>query len=347
MRKSPRLRVGLLGYGWVNREVWDTRLTRHPAIQVVARFDPAGAPDGHTTLEEFWSTSMDIVIVGTPNDTHGELAKQAGQRGCSVVLEKPSCLTTAEYDSAAAHMAPGAVLLTAMPAVFRSDVRRLVESVGSGPFDITTSWRRRDGVPGLDSWFTDRRRAGGGALVDLGWHLADAAYTMITAPLTSVTCELTPMPSNLNATAQWRRDVATTASLSARDVEVAGALKARYADGSVLRLSAAWSADVGYDSTYIRVATQQRSAYLWTTFGFSPHREPTPRLIITDGTELKIVRFVHAIGAEYDEQVDAIVTTIQHARDGATSKSGWTDKARRVMDLMEQAYRAAGAPLRL
>ena len=36
------LRVGLLGYGWVNREVWEPRLAQHPAARVVARYAPAG-----------------------------------------------------------------------------------------------------------------------------------------------------------------------------------------------------------------------------------------------------------------------------------------------------------------
>ena len=345
MRLPRPLRVGLLGYGWVNRKIWDTRLAWHPATQVVARFDPAGTADSYASIEEFWSTSMDVVIVGTPNHTHGGLARQAARRGCSVVVEKPSCLTTAEYDAVAEQMAPGTVFLTAMPAAFRSDVRQLADSIGPGPFDIEASWRRRDGVPGIDSWFTDRQRAGGGALLDLGWHLADAAYVMLTAPLTSVKCELTPMSSDLSRTAQWRSDTNTTTSSSARDVEVAGTLTARYADGSILRLSAAWSADVGYDSTHIQVRTQQRSAHLWTTFGFSPHREPAPRLIVTDRAGSTTFRFLDAIGTEYDDQVDAIVAAIQYARQDPKAKSDWTDKAKRIMDLMEQAYRTAEAPL--
>ena len=137
------LRVGLLGYGWVNREVWEPRLAQHPAARVVARYAPAGvagALDRLSSIEDFWATPMDIVIVGTPSHTPCHLAREAARRGCSDLLEKPSCLAIAEYDSGIEQMSSDAVLMTAMSAVFRADVRLLVDSIGPGPFDIGASW---------------------------------------------------------------------------------------------------------------------------------------------------------------------------------------------------------------
>ena len=83
---------------------------------------------------------MDIVIVGTPSHTPCHLAREAARRGCSDLLEKPSCLAIAEYGSAIEQMSSDAVLMTAMSAVFRADVRLLVDSIGPGPFDIGASW---------------------------------------------------------------------------------------------------------------------------------------------------------------------------------------------------------------
>ena len=187
-------------------------------------------------------------------------------------------------------------------------------------------------MPGVNSWFTDRKFAGGGALLDLGWHLADVAYAMFTASMTGVTCELTPM-ANLSASARWRRSTDMATASSARDVEVAGRLTVHFADGGVLRISTGWASEVTYDCTRIRIATPQRSADLQTTFGFSPNRESAPRLVLADGTTSTVHSFENQTGSEYTEQVNAMITAVYQARQGVPRPFGWTHNARAVMNL--------------
>src|SRR5258708_16400728 len=44
-------------------------------------------------------------------------------------------------------------------------------------------WVRCRGAPGgIDGWFTDRSRSGGGALIDLGIHAIDAAWYLMGTP---------------------------------------------------------------------------------------------------------------------------------------------------------------------
>lgn len=46
-----------------------------------------------------------------------------------------------------------------------------------------TMWVRARGTPGgIDGWFTDRTRAGGGVVIDLGVHAIDAAWYLMGTP---------------------------------------------------------------------------------------------------------------------------------------------------------------------
>lgn len=60
------------------------------------------APDGvafFSDEEAFFNFDMDVVVVATPNFTHGQVAYKAMRRGYPVIVEKPAARSLAELDN--------------------------------------------------------------------------------------------------------------------------------------------------------------------------------------------------------------------------------------------------------
>ncbi|HEX2850839.1 MAG TPA: Gfo/Idh/MocA family oxidoreductase [Acidimicrobiales bacterium] len=123
---------------------------------------------------------VDAVDICAPNSLHAEMAIAAARAGKHILVEKPMATTLADADAMidAARQA-GVVLMTAhnvrgaAPYLAAAQVvhdRRIGDVVGlraafghAGP----QAW-----APGA-TWFYDREMSGGGALIDLGVHVAD------------------------------------------------------------------------------------------------------------------------------------------------------------------------------
>jgi predicted dehydrogenase len=50
------------------------------------------------------------------------------------------------------------------------------------PYHVRASWTRTRGVPVGTGWFLDAERSGGGAMIDLGTHMADLAWHLLGQP---------------------------------------------------------------------------------------------------------------------------------------------------------------------
>ncbi|MFD0430789.1 Gfo/Idh/MocA family protein [Streptomyces zhihengii] len=164
------------------------RLRRHPAFAVTSVVDPnpaarAEVPQDRTgtrllaDVSELSRDGTDLAVVAVPNHLHSAVACRLLRMGVPVFLEKPVCLNSAEAEQLAeAEQAGGAVLLAGSAARYRADVlalRRLIDRELGELRHVELSWVRARGVPDAGGWFTQRQFAGGGALVDLGWHLLD------------------------------------------------------------------------------------------------------------------------------------------------------------------------------
>lgn len=133
-------------------------------------------------LEEDWravidSPSVDVVDVLTPHDSHCEITVAALEAGRDVICEKPIARTLREADAmleAAART--GRRLLISMPQVHFPAVARSRELIAEGEigrpylavFNIYDDEVRR--MEDTDHWKCDPERAGGGALIDAGYH---------------------------------------------------------------------------------------------------------------------------------------------------------------------------------
>lgn len=125
---------------------------------------------------------VDVVDVLTPHDSHREISVAASQAGRHVICEKPIARTVAEADEmiAAAEQADRRLFVALSQLNFPA-VRRARELIGEGAigrpllavFTVLDDEVRRMNDP--EHWKCDLVRAGGGALIDVGYH---AVYIM-------------------------------------------------------------------------------------------------------------------------------------------------------------------------
>jgi oxidoreductase len=355
------IRVAMVGVGWAARNIWLPRLRANPAFEVTAMSDPdpaaltAAVQDGALTsdpaavrilsdLDELTPEVADLAVVAVPNHLHGVIAARLLTAGVPVFVEKPVCRDSAEADQLAkAEQTGGAVLLAGSAARYRADVLALYELVGKlGPLrHIELSWTRARGVPDSRGWFTSRRLAGGGALVDLGWHLLDTVWPLLgSASVGQVIGTVSDdFLSNDSWRAAWRDDVDSGGERGMRgDVEdtVRGFLITE--DGVSIALRASWASHEARDVTTIRVDGGAGSAMLRCTFGFSPNRHHGSTLThLRAGRTTTVPVPNDPIGTEYQRQLDDLPTLLVDPDQPGRA----IEEARRTVGVVERLYDSA------
>lgn len=348
---APRtpVRVAVAGLGWAGREIWLPRLAAHSAYQVTAVVDPQpevrervrathGVPHAYADVDELPPTAADLVVVAVPNHLHAPVAARLLRRGVPVFLEKPVCLSSAEASLLAdAERDGGAVLLAGSAARYRADVRALADTAAElGPIrHVDVAWVRARGVPDAGGWFTRRALSGGGALVDLGWHLLDTVLPLlgparVTHVVGSVSADFV---NDATAQAAWRGDAVFDGALG--DVEDTARGFLLTDTGASVSLHACWASHEALDRTTITVQGAAGSATLRCTFGFSPNRDPEPVLTRTrSGETVRLPLPREPIGAEYDRQLDALPELLT----APTSRGMAVAEACRTIDVIERIY---------
>jgi predicted dehydrogenase len=134
---------------------------------------------------------IDGVVVATPNALHAEQAVACLRAGKHVLVEKPMATSTSEAEEmVAAARSSDRWLMVAHCFRFHPDVQRMRARIAGGEFG-TVVRTRSYGVhagSGPSGWFTDRRLAGGGALIDMGVHAIDTTRYLLGGPLPTRVC---------------------------------------------------------------------------------------------------------------------------------------------------------------
>ncbi|GAA5052835.1 Gfo/Idh/MocA family protein [Streptomyces similanensis] len=360
------LRVAVVGLGWAARSIWLPRLREHPGFVVGAVVDPdpvsraaAVADDPDTpalaAVHDLDPARTDLAVVAVPNHLHCDIAGELLRKGVPVFLEKPVCLTSAEADLLAeAERVGGARLLAGSAARHRADVRALLACAGGlgAVRHVEVSWVRARGVPDAGGWFTRRQLSGGGALVDLGWHLFDVAAPLLgPAGFAQVTGAVSAdFIGRDTARVSWRAEEAAAGPEQGRvsgrapggviDVEDTARAFLVTDDGVSLSLHVSWASHEERDVTRVRVDASAGSATLRCTFGFSPNRLERPELTRTvDGRTRAVAVPEEPVGAEYDRQLDEV---LRRLRDPAGPRRA-VGEARRTIGAIERIYASARA----
>ncbi|MEA4890060.1 MAG: Gfo/Idh/MocA family oxidoreductase [Clostridiaceae bacterium] len=128
---------------------------------------------------------LDAVSVCTWNNGHKPAAVAALKAGKHVLCEKPPALNTAEaLEMQQAARESGKLLMIGFVRRFGKNTRIMSDFIRDGAlgriYYAKTSCVRRVGNPG--GWFADKKRSGGGPLIDLGVHMIDLVRFLIGKP---------------------------------------------------------------------------------------------------------------------------------------------------------------------
>lgn len=179
------------------------------------------------------SSEVDAVDICTPNYLHREIAVAAAQAGKHVLVEKPIACTVEEADAMVeAADAAGVVLMPAHNVRFAKPFWAARLAVADGLVGEVVGVRSAFGHGGPRgwapdaAWFFEPSESGGGALIDLGIHAADALRSVLHDDVVEVGAMILGEPGQN---------------------ELAGQLVLRFAGGAVGSLHASWAAQPGPD----------------------------------------------------------------------------------------------------
>jgi scyllo-inositol 2-dehydrogenase (NADP+) len=136
--------------------------------------------------EALGDAAVQLIVVGTPNETHFELAKQALLAGKHVVIDKPFATTSAEAKELKELAEKKGLVLAPFhnrrwDGDFRT-VRKLLEEEAVGRLVTYEShFDRFRPLPRENTW-KEGANAANGLLMDLGPHLVDQALALFGAP---------------------------------------------------------------------------------------------------------------------------------------------------------------------
>lgn len=192
---TPPLRTAVLGYGLAGRVFHCPFVSAVPGLELTAIVQRHGdtaaqaypsAKILRSAEEALNSPEIDLIVVGTPNDTHFELTLAALKAGKHVVVDKPLATTSAEVrklielaGQTGKVLAPfqnrryDGDFLTVKKLLTEGTLGRVVQVISRfdrfRPLQRPGTWKETGGQPN-------------GVLFDLGPHLMDQAIALFGVP---------------------------------------------------------------------------------------------------------------------------------------------------------------------
>jgi predicted dehydrogenase len=349
------LRVGLVGAGRIVERVHLPTVGGRADTEAVGIYDPDAARARELAgrfgvehvcgeLDELLRLDLDVVVVASPNATHAPTCIAALRSGAHVLCEKPLATSVAEAEAMArAAEESGRELMVAFANRFRPEVaalRTAMRERGLGGVEsIRCGWLRRNGIPGVGTWFTSRALSGGGVLIDLGSHLLDLAVWLSGRPRLLHAACVHARTAEPGAQAAWYASAGAPAATSF-DVEVTASGFAVFEGPLDLFVEVSWASNVPFDQTYFQLSGRGWMARLDTLFGFSPngHRPENPLRLWVDGQPVPTE--APAAGDVFRPFRDQWDFFVESLRGGRSLRAGLLD-ALATMRVVEAMYESA------
>jgi predicted dehydrogenase len=208
MSEGAPVRVGVIGTGAISQVVHVPIFAEREDVELVAvadadlhkaealsrRFRVPHVCDAEALVAR---DDLDAVVICTPNHLHEAMAVAALEADKHVFVERPLATTSAGASRVLeAAEKSGRVLVAGMPHRFRPGVIALRDFIAGGElgevYAVRSSWMTRLMPGSRHTWRYDRR-AGGGALVDLGVPALDLCMWLVGYPsVTRVSCITSP-----------------------------------------------------------------------------------------------------------------------------------------------------------
>lgn len=247
-----KLNIGVIGAGWPGqmhalaiREVDGANLYACADLDDKRRaaFENEYAPSksyGHYQ-ELLQDRQVNAVIVCLPNFLHFPASLAALEAGKHVLCEKPPTMNAAEMkvlrDEAAKRRLN---YFFSRQYRFTPGMRAAKVAVEEGRlgkiYHAKATFVRSRGIPvGIGDWFTEKKRSGGGALIDIGVHALDSVWFLMG----------TPRP--IAVSAQVFRNFEHLVKVPVFDVEDAAYAFIRFENGAVAHLETSWAGNLPDD----------------------------------------------------------------------------------------------------
>ena len=196
---AKKLRVGIIGLGWPGVEHLKGYIASGKA-EVVAVCDideerrtriaaEYSVPETYTDYKQMLrKADIDAVSNGLPNFLHAPITIAALNAGKHVLCEKPPAMNAREARRMADTASKkGVVLMYALCMRFAAESQVIKDFADRGDLGRIyygkCGYVRRRGIPiGKGGWFVDKKRAGGGALIDIGVHALDRCWWLMGCP---------------------------------------------------------------------------------------------------------------------------------------------------------------------
>lgn len=178
--------TAILGYGLGGRVFHRPLLSSHPSFRIKYITGSAyTGPEQGTVDQVFADPEVELVVITTPNATHGLLVRRSLEAGKHAVVDKPFCLSSSEaQELAELAQKKGLVLTVFQNRRWDGDFLTLKKLLDQGRLgrvvQLESNFHRyRLGI--RDSW-KESQSQGGGILWDLGPHLLDQAMVLFGPP---------------------------------------------------------------------------------------------------------------------------------------------------------------------
>jgi predicted dehydrogenase len=190
--------IGFVGLGWPGERHAEGVIacslgTVHSACDLnperLENFVTAYRPSRRFTdfTEMLSDPALDAVVISLPNALHYPFSLQTLQAGKHVLCEKPPTMNAGQMKTLHEEAQKRGLVyyfgrqMRFSPAMQAGKTLVKERRLGEIYF-AETSWVRSRGTPdGVDGWFTERSKAGGGAIIDLGVHAIEVAWYLRTS----------------------------------------------------------------------------------------------------------------------------------------------------------------------
>jgi predicted dehydrogenase len=252
MTSSLLPKIGFVGLGWPGERHAEAIIACglgvvHAACDLneerLEKFATAFGPARTFTnfTEMLNDPALDAVVISLPNALHYPFSLQTLQAGKHVLCEKPPTMNAGQMRTLHEEAQKRGLVyyfgrqMRFSPAM--QAAKKLVKERRLGEiYFAETMWVRSRGTPdGVDGWFTERSKAGGGAIIDLGVHAIDAAWYLMG----------TPQPRAVSA--QTYQKFPQLVKNNVFDVEDSGYGMIRFESGATLLFKVCWAANLHDD----------------------------------------------------------------------------------------------------
>lgn len=205
--------------------------------------------------DELFGADIDAVFISTPNKYHETVATRAMEAGYDVLLEKPLAATMNDAERIVETAErTGNICMVAYFHRFREFCDILKSYIDRGKLGeiihIDARFIRRRGVPGRGTWYTSRKLAGGGALMDVGCHVVDLVLYLLGWPnpgdIVADSRSDFGHRSDYRYLEMWGEDD----EAKMYDVEDSVRAFLKFDTGTTTNIEVAWAANVQYEHSY-------------------------------------------------------------------------------------------------